>query len=96
MGKGKEWSEREVEQLCISWVETSEDPVRGTGRKRTTFFASVYEHWLKHKSHEDTEDRSESAITGKWKKIQPEVTKFCGIYDKVKSKSAQAGMRICT
>ncbi|EGZ12292.1 hypothetical protein PHYSODRAFT_336728 [Phytophthora sojae] len=34
------------------------------------------------KSDEDKEDRSETAINGRWKKLQPEVTKYCGVYGK--------------
>nr|KAE8941446.1 hypothetical protein PF009_g8766 [Phytophthora fragariae] len=86
MGKGPEWSDTETIQLCRSWLETSEDPVVGTGQKKKSFAARLYEHWLDNKSEESGEARSVTAITGRWKKLQPEVTTFCGVYAKVKSR----------
>ncbi|OWZ13817.1 hypothetical protein PHMEG_00012796 [Phytophthora megakarya] len=86
MGKGQEWSESEIIQLCRSWLETSENADRGTGQKKKTFTSGLYAHWLENKSDEATEDRSEIAVIGRWKKLQPEATKFCGVYSKWKSR----------
>ncbi|KAF1781756.1 hypothetical protein GQ600_3458 [Phytophthora cactorum] len=61
MGKAPEWSDEDTVQLCLSWLEASEDPVTGTGRKGT-LFSRVYQHWLDHKSS-DTEGRSVIADT---------------------------------
>ncbi|KAE8903706.1 hypothetical protein PF002_g19512 [Phytophthora fragariae] len=58
MGKGPEWSDTETIQLCRSWLETSEDPVVGTGQKKKSFAARLYEHWLDNKSEESGEARS--------------------------------------
>ncbi|GMF58956.1 unnamed protein product [Phytophthora fragariaefolia] len=78
MGKDVEWSEAETIQLCKSWLETSQDPVRGVSQKKCTFYSRIYEHWLEHKPA-DADSRSESAIAARWKKMQPEVTKFSGL-----------------
>eukprot|EP00644_Phytophthora_capsici_P019069 jgi/Phyca11/52094/gw1.507.4.1 len=86
MGKGPEWSEADTVQLCRSWLETSEDPVVGTGQKKASFLSRLYEHWLENKTDESGEDRSATAVGGRWKKLQPEVTKFCGVYARVKSR----------
>ncbi|GMF47906.1 unnamed protein product [Phytophthora fragariaefolia] len=84
MGKGVEWSEAETIQLCKSWLETSQDPVRGVSQKKCTFYSRIYEHWLEHKPADA--DSRESAIAARWKKMQPEVTKFSGLYSKLKSR----------
>ncbi|OWZ19201.1 hypothetical protein PHMEG_0006588 [Phytophthora megakarya] len=42
-------------------------------------------NWLVTKNSE-ADSRSEIAVSGRWKKLQPEVTKFEGIYAKVKSR----------
>lgn len=42
MGKGCECRKSETVQLCRSWLETSEDPVRVT----SSFAARLYRHWL--------------------------------------------------
>ncbi|KAF1787251.1 hypothetical protein GQ600_21996 [Phytophthora cactorum] len=34
MEKGPDWSDEDSVQLCLSWIETSEDPITGTGRER--------------------------------------------------------------
>jgi hypothetical protein len=86
MGKGTEWSISETEQLAISWSETSENLIRGANQKRQKFTTCLYEHWKKNKSAADQNDRTEIAIIGRWKKILPEITEFCGIYAKLKSK----------
>ncbi|KAE9047777.1 hypothetical protein PR002_g850 [Phytophthora rubi] len=86
MGKGREWSESETIQLRRSWLEISEDAARGAGQKRKTFSSRLYNHWLENKSTSDAEARSEIAVIGRWKKMQPEVTKFCGVYSKLKSR----------
>ncbi|ETI51150.1 hypothetical protein F443_05470 [Phytophthora nicotianae P1569] len=80
MGKGLAWSESETIQLCLSWLEVSEDAVRGAGQKKSTFSSRLYSHWLENKRPEDKDPRMEVAIMGRWKKLQPEVTKFCGVY----------------
>ncbi|KAG1693842.1 hypothetical protein DVH05_022762 [Phytophthora capsici] len=85
MGKGREWSAEETIQLCRSWLETSEDPIRGAGQKKGSFYAKVYQHWLAQRGA-GADERSEAAVSGRWKKLQPEVTKFEGIFSKLKSK----------
>ncbi|ETP49481.1 hypothetical protein F442_04991 [Phytophthora nicotianae P10297] len=42
MGKGLAWSESETIQLCLSWLEVSEDAVRGAGQKKSTFSSRLY------------------------------------------------------
>ncbi|ETO65361.1 hypothetical protein F444_17309 [Phytophthora nicotianae P1976] len=59
-------------------------PIRGTGQKKPTFYERLYQHWL-HLKSEDTDNRSEVAVSDQWKKLQPAVTKFEGIYSKLKS-----------
>ncbi|KUF70757.1 Glutathione S-transferase T3 [Phytophthora nicotianae] len=88
MGKGLAWSESETIQLCLSWLEVSEDAVRGAGQKKSTFSSRLYSHWLENKRPEDKDPRTEVAIMGRWKKLQPEVTKFCGVYAKVTSRES--------
>jgi hypothetical protein len=83
MGKGPDWSDADTVQLCYSWLETSEDRLRGAGQKKETFYGKIYQHWLQNKSAE-SEDRSVAAIAGRWKKLLPEVTKFEGIFSKLK------------
>lgn len=85
MGKGAEWSAAETVQLCRSWLATSLDPVRGASQKKNTFYSRIYTHWLEHKPAE-ADSRSESAIVARWKKLLPEVTKFSGLYSKLKSR----------
>ncbi|EEY54269.1 uncharacterized protein PITG_07877 [Phytophthora infestans T30-4] len=50
MGKGREWSDEDTVPLCLSWLETSEDPITGTGQKKDTVYSRVYQHWLEHKN----------------------------------------------
>ncbi|KAI9983163.1 hypothetical protein PInf_007090 [Phytophthora infestans] len=57
MGKGREWSDEDTVPLCLSWLETSEDPITGTGQKKDTVYSRVYQHWLEHKNP-DTDVRS--------------------------------------
>ncbi|KAJ8524470.1 hypothetical protein ON010_g16648 [Phytophthora cinnamomi] len=84
MEKGVVWSEHETLQLCLAWLAISEDPIRGAGQKKATFFERVYQQWLENVGA-NAEPRSEKAIAGRWKKMQPEVTKFEGIYMKLQS-----------
>ncbi|GMF28693.1 unnamed protein product [Phytophthora fragariaefolia] len=86
MGKGSEWSTEDTVQLCRSWLETSEDPIRSTGQKENTLFNRIYRPWLENRSTEETEERTEVAITGRLKKLQPEVPKFDGNYAKLMRK----------
>ncbi|KAG1692172.1 hypothetical protein DVH05_025602 [Phytophthora capsici] len=64
---------------------TSEDPIRGDGQTKGSFYAKVYQHWLAQRGA-GVDERSEAEVSGRWKKLQPEVTKFEGIFSKLKSK----------
>ncbi|ETL80457.1 hypothetical protein L917_19050, partial [Phytophthora nicotianae] len=44
MGKDREWHDEDTIQLCLSWLEISEDPVTSTGQKKDSFFSRVYQH----------------------------------------------------
>ncbi|ETI33447.1 hypothetical protein F443_19875 [Phytophthora nicotianae P1569] len=44
MGKDREWHDEDTIQLCLSWLEMSEDPVTSTGQKKDSFFSRVYQH----------------------------------------------------
>ncbi|KAI9981070.1 hypothetical protein PInf_010479 [Phytophthora infestans] len=62
MGKGPEWGDDDTIQLCKAWIYTFQDPIRGAGQKKATFYMRML------------------------KKLQPAVTKFEGIYSKLKSR----------
>lgn len=47
MGRGKAWTSSEDEQLCQSWLVTSEDPLTGTGQKAGWFWERVHECFVK-------------------------------------------------
>ncbi|EEY64801.1 uncharacterized protein PITG_15587 [Phytophthora infestans T30-4] len=85
MGKGPEWGDDDTIQLCKAWIYTFQDPIRGAGQKKATFYMRMYQLWLQIKSKE-SDDRSELAVAGRLKKLQPAVTKFEGIYSKLKSR----------
>ncbi|OWZ19374.1 hypothetical protein PHMEG_0006389 [Phytophthora megakarya] len=85
MGKDPKWSSDETVQLCKAWLNTSQTPIRGAGMKKDTFYKRVYQNWLATKNSK-ADPRSEIAVSGRWKKLQPEVTMFEGVYGKVISR----------
>jgi hypothetical protein len=85
MGKGPDWSAEEIVLLCKAWLDTSQDPIRSVDQKKTTFYGRIHQHRLEHLSP-GMDARTEVAVPGKWKKLQPEVTKFEGIFAKLKSR----------
>ncbi|KAI8084178.1 uncharacterized protein B0P05DRAFT_534479 [Gilbertella persicaria] len=42
-GKGKQWLATEKEELCVSWVNTSIDPVKGSDQKLKTYWSRIHE-----------------------------------------------------
>lgn len=78
MGRKGAWSAEENEALAKAYVTIGEDPVFGTDQSADTFFAKVYEQWLKNMKFENiVEDdfrlRSASAAKAQW---QTNVNKY--------------------
>jgi hypothetical protein len=46
-GRGPKWTTLEVEQLAISWIAISQDPLFATNQSGTEFYTKVTEHYNK-------------------------------------------------
>lgn len=89
MPRGTQWSEQENEQLCLSWLAVSQDPIKSNDRSRDSFWISIAKHFLEYGGAEC--DRTPKALKGRWSTyINHDVSKFCGYFERV-SKLKKSG-----
>ena len=86
MGRGKQYSHQEDEQLSRSWVHVSVDPIKGKDQTSVDFWNSVEEHFKNSLSTPLlVEERNSRSLKNRFKTISRDVSKFSGLYCKVKA-----------
>jgi len=86
MGKGAKWTEAEDNQLARSWVNASQDPVKGDDQTSDTFWSGVRAHWTA--ASLGGPDRSVQALKNRWVVINRATQKFGGYYAQVLARKA--------
>lgn len=79
--RGKNFSDRENRQLCLSWLAVSEDPIKGTDQSCTTFWSTILDHAKDQVPSFDS--RTPDAIRQRWGVMSRSISKFTGCYKAV-------------
>ena len=78
MPKGSRWTEEENTSLSKAWMSMFEDPVVGDEQTSASFWARIYELWVRNRSDSK---RTATALKNQWNsKIQPDTQKFVGYF----------------
>lgn len=99
MGAGKGWSQEETSAACKAYVTASEDPRRGSGKKKEVFTAQVleiYQNIVKSVVEENADgrsypSRSGDAVMQRFRKARSESLKFEGIIASIKARNPTGG-----
>jgi hypothetical protein len=95
--KNPNWSIEEDKQLCVAWLNTSQDSVIGVGQKGSTFWERIYHFYTNlvdelnkenktNKKFKPLPIRLENAIECRWGHIMKTCNKFGGCYSQVKGR----------
>lgn len=82
--RGQNWSVAEDEQLCMSWIAISTDPIVGRDQKHSVLWMRIKIDFDLNLTEKVTE-RSQVALISRWNTIQAKVSKFCGFLEQVKN-----------
>ena len=83
-GRGKSWSVEEDQQLALSWVHVSENPVVGSGQNAETFYSSIQQHMEGQMAgKENHAPRTMEAVKTRWLGASAETQRFAGYHSKV-------------
>ena len=63
--RGSNFSTEEETQLARSWMNISQDPIKGTGQKADTFWDRVEDHFNEHSSNDQEARRSSRSLQSK-------------------------------
>ncbi|XP_062713679.1 uncharacterized protein LOC134290536 [Aedes albopictus] len=74
--RGKNFSKPEDRQICVSWVYTTQDPVKGTDQNVTSFWAAVFKHATA--GTPSLSSRTPEALRQRFGAISRSVMKFSG------------------
>ena len=83
MGRSLGWNDIEETALCKAWVDASEDPVRGNGRKSDLFWTEVNNKFVLFRGEGAYIDRATNALNLRFNAIARDVTKFIVAHKKV-------------
>lgn len=92
MGSGKGWSQKETLFACRAYLIASEDPRRGSNKKKETFSKAVcdeYQNVVRTASNDDSltyVERSGEAICQRFRKARCECLKLEGLVKQVESR----------
>ncbi|KAI7947897.1 hypothetical protein MJO28_009805 [Puccinia striiformis f. sp. tritici] len=80
-GRSRNYMEKEDVQLCVSWVETSQDPKKGTDQTLNSFWDALANHYT---THLLGSRQTVKSLQGPWgDHIQISVNKFMGCVHQV-------------
>ena len=82
VGKGKNFSAEEEQQVCRSFLHVSQDPRIGNGQRATVFWERVWKHYLENHPFGKPE-RPSRLLETKWGIVKHDVAKFCEVYKTV-------------
>ncbi|XP_062559472.1 uncharacterized protein LOC134224117 isoform X2 [Armigeres subalbatus] len=74
--RGRNWTEDEDAQLCLSWLAISKDSVKGTDQSKTTFWMAVRQHagikmyYIK--------DRPVDGVRQRFNQLSHQISKYIG------------------
>ncbi|CAK4656097.1 unnamed protein product, partial [Aphanomyces euteiches] len=74
MGRGVKWTNIEDAQLARSWVNVSEDPIKGDDQSSDSFWGAIYVHWIA----AGCEERSTQVLKNRWTILNRATQKFAG------------------
>lgn len=92
MGAGKGWSQTETKTACRAYIVISEDPRRGSGRKKEAFVATVldeYKRLIQQLQRDDGlphVDRTGDAICQRFRKARSECLKYESILAQIRNR----------
>jgi hypothetical protein len=84
-GRGKNMTEGEMCQLCLSFLAISQDPCVGANQRKENLWQRITQHINEHKPP-GQEARTERSLESKYGKIRKAVSKFVGCHQEVKKK----------
>ncbi|KAF0728437.1 hypothetical protein Ae201684P_007940 [Aphanomyces euteiches] len=84
MGRGVKWTHIEDAQLARSWVNVSEDPIKGVDQSSDSFWGAIYVRWIA----AGCEERSTQALKNRWAILNRATQKFAGYLSQVKARKA--------
>lgn len=79
--RGKNFSDAENRQLCLSWLAISEDPIKGTDQSCSTFWSTILDHAKLYTP--SFESRTPDGLRQRWGVISRSVSKFTGCFKTV-------------
>lgn len=87
MGRNLGWSPIENDCLSKAWLNVSQDSITGTGQTQQVFWDKVLQSFNSIRSEQSANsvERKASALKSRWDNIKRDVSKFCGLYSKVKA-----------
>lgn len=92
MGAGKGWSQHETKTACRAYIVISEDPRRGSGRKKDVFVAAVLEEYKRLIPEVQCADglphvyRTGDAICQRFRKARAECLKYESILKQIRNR----------
>ncbi|KAA1127459.1 hypothetical protein PGTUg99_036914 [Puccinia graminis f. sp. tritici] len=81
------YQENEDVQICLSWLEVSQDPLNSTNQTANTFWNRVAKHFSKSIG---SDNQTGSSIKSCWQVLQQRINKFCGCVKQIEH-SNQSG-----
>lgn len=89
MGTGKGWSSEESVVACRAFVAASEDPRRGSSKKKEVLLGQIHQHFKRISAERNiqVQDRTPEAVMQRYKKARCESLKFEGIINSLKEKN---------
>jgi hypothetical protein len=79
--RGYNYNHDEDIQLCVSWMNVSNDPIVGNDQAGKTYWTRITDHYNENKTS-NTETTANS-VEHRWRVIQKEFMNFQGYYEEV-------------
>lgn len=74
--RGRNWSEDEDVQLCISWLAISKDSIKGTDQNKSTFWVTIQQHAAA--NFESIGERPVDGLRQRFNQLSHHVSKYVG------------------
>ena len=79
--RGNNYSHDEDIQLCVSWMNISNDSIVGNDQAGKTYWTRIADHYNENRT--SGTERNASSLEHRWGTIQKECMKFQGYYEDV-------------
>lgn len=81
-GRGANFSDNSLKQLCKSWLQVSQDPVFGIDQKGSTFWACITADHNKRVS--PSEIRTVKSLESRWASLNRSMARFAGYVEQIR------------